>query len=134
VHASQTARPELGRHVDLVAELAGEAHAEEQHGHAATRPSATAMCGNVEPTVDARHERLEDFARARPLHGDDRPLLRDGSEPHLEVLPLGLAVVLHHREHARRAAGRRRHVEAVGREPRDDAVVIDEPVFAQQIP
>jgi hypothetical protein len=49
-------------------------------------------------------------------------------------VPFRLAVVLHHGEHARRAAGRRRHVESVGREARDDAVVVDEPVLAQQDP
>ncbi len=46
--------------------------------------------------------------------------------------PLGLQVVLHQREDARRAAGRRRHVEAIVGHAGDHAVVVDEAVVAQQ--
>ena len=52
-------------------------------------------------------------------------------QPDLEVGELGLQIVLHLGEHARRAAGRGGDVEAVGREAADDAVVDDEAGFAQ---
>ena len=69
--------------------------------------------------------------RLRPLHGDDRPLLRDRGQPDVEMRELGLEIILHHVHHAGRAAGRRCDMEAVRREAADDAVVIDETVLAQ---
>ncbi len=48
-----------------------------------------------------------------------------------EIGKLGLEIVLHVREHARRAAGRRRHVEAVGFQACDDAVIHEETGLAQ---
>ena len=73
----------------------------------------------------------DDVARLRPLHGDDRPLLGDRGQPDVQMRELGLEVVLHVVHDARRAAGRRRHMEAVRRQPADHAVVIDEAVLAQ---
>ena len=95
-------------------------------------PSRTLICGIASPRdVDALDQRRDHLARVRTLHGDDRPLLGGRGEPDLEVGELGLEIVLHVGEHARRAAGRRRHVEAVRREAADDAVVHDEAGFAQ---
>src|SRR3546814_7967794 len=54
------------------------------------------------------------------------------SDLDLELRPLGLEIVLHHGEHARRTAGRGGDVEAIGGEPADHAVVADEAVFAQK--
>ena len=71
------------------------------------------------------------IARLRPLHGDHRPLLGRRGQPDLEVSEFGLEIILHMGEHARRAAGRRRHMEAVGRDARDDAVVHEETGLAQ---
>ena len=68
----------------------------------------------------------------RPLHGDDRPLLGGRRQPHGELRPFRLAVVLHHVEYARRTAGRRRHVETIRGRARDHAVVVDESILAQQ--
>ena len=73
----------------------------------------------------------DDVARLRPLHGDHGPLLGDRGEPDVEMRELGLEVVLHVVHDARRAAGRRRDMETVGRQASDDAVVIDEAVLAQ---
>ena len=75
-----------------------------------------------------------DLARPRPLHGDHRPLLGGRGEPDLEVGEFGLKIVLHVMEDARRAAGRGGHVEAVGGEAADDAVVHDEAGFGQHQP
>ena len=84
--------------------------------------------------INVGDERLQDLPGERPLHGDDRPLLGRGGQPHLEFRPFRLPVILHHREHTCRAAGRRRHVKTIGGGARDDAVVVDETVVAQQDP
>ena len=83
------------------------------------RPSRTDICGiAVAREVDAVDQRLDHLARIRPLHGDDGPLLGDRRKPTLQVGPFGLEIVLHHVQHARRAAGRGGHVKAVRRQAR----------------
>ncbi len=47
------------------------------------------------------------------------------------IVKLGLQIVFHMGEHVRRAACRRRHMEAIGREAPDDAVVHQEAGLAQ---
>ena len=122
----------VGRHVDLEAALAGERHAEQPCRHAADLAFAHRhMRQRLIRHVDAFDQRRDDVARLRPLHRDDRPLLGDRGQPDIEMRELGLEIVLHVVHDARRAAGRRRHMEAVRRQPADDAVIIDEAVLAQ---
>src|SRR5690606_41875928 len=66
------------------------------------------------------------------LQGDDGPLLRGGGEPDLQLRPFGLEIILHHRQHARRAAGGGGDMEAIGRKPADHAIVTDEAVLSKQ--
>src|SRR3546814_6092186 len=82
--------------------------------------------------VDALDQRLEQLLGVRAVERDDRPLRGRRRKPDLELRPLGLEIVLHHGEHARRTAGRGGDVEAIGGEPADHAVVADEAVFAQK--
>ena len=72
--------------------------------------------------------------RARPLHGDGRPLLGDRGEPDPQIGELGLQIVLHMREHTRSAAGRGRHMEALGPKARNHTVVHEEAGLAQHEP
>ena len=90
------------------------------------------MCGIAAGEMSMSSTSGARTSRARgPLHGDDRPLLGDRGQPDTQVRELGLQVVLHVVQHARRAAGGRGDVEAVGRQAADDAVVHDEAGFAQ---
>ena len=70
----------------------------------------------------------------RALHGDDGELLGGRGQEDLQLRPFGLEVVLHMGEHARRAACCRRDMEAVGRQPGDDAVVEDVAILLQHQP
>src|SRR5690606_23341491 len=122
----------IGRDVDLEATLAGERHAEKPGRHAADLAfTHRHMWHRLIGDVDALHQRRDDVAALRPLHRYHRPLLGNGSEPHLEMGELGLEIVLHHVQHARRAAGRRGDMEPVLGEATDHAIVINVAVFAQ---
>ncbi len=81
--------------------------------------------------IDAFDQRRDDLARLRTLHGDDRPLFGHRGQPHLQMREFRLQIVFHVVENARRAAGRRRHMETIVGQTTDDAVVINEAVFAQ---
>src|SRR6267154_1129483 len=120
-------------HVHFEAQLAGKADPEQQHGNAADR---AASHGHVRhggrADVDSFHQRLEDAARLGSLHGDHGPLLGGRRQPYFELGPFGLAVVFHHREHARRTAGGGRHMEPIGGRSRHHAVVVDEAVVAAE--
>ncbi len=123
---------EIRRHVDLESQFAGEAHAKQQHRHTANPPAAHAHMRPRRTDIDVLHQCLEHPPRIRTLHGDDGPLLRGRSEPHPELRPFGLAVVLHQREDTGRAARGGGHVEAIGAGARHDAIVEDEAIFAEQ--
>ena len=60
------------------------------------------------------------------------PTLGGRGEPDHEIGPFGLEIVLHHVEHARRAAGGGGDVEAPLGQPADHAVVADEAVLAEE--
>ena len=122
----------MRRHVDLVAELAGETHPHEPRRNAADARLAQAhMRHGFVRKIHAFDEGGDCLPRARPLHGDRRPLLGGRGEPDPEIGELGLEIILHMREHAGRAAGGRRHVEAIGLQARDHAVVHEETGLAQ---
>jgi len=131
-HGLPHRRPEIRGYIYLEAELAGKAHPKEPHRH-----PADPTCGYAHvrqrggADVDV-HEAREHLPRVRPLHGDHRPLLGCRGEPDRELRPLGLKIILHHREHPRGAAGGGRDVEAVRREPRDNAIVIHVAIIPQQ--
>src|SRR5688572_4257858 len=112
------------RHVDLAADLAGEGHAKEPARDALERPDADA---HVAQAVQFRDEER----RLRSLDRDDRVLLGDARQVHLQIIPFGLQVILHVGEHARRAARGGGDVEAIRREAGDDAVVVNVAVFTQ---
>ncbi len=76
-------------------------------------------------------KRRDDLARLRPLHGDHRPLLGGRGQPDRQMRELGLQIILHVVQHARRTAGRGGHMETILGQAPDDAVVIDEAVFAR---
>ena len=92
------------------------------------------MRHGFERQVDALDQRLDDFARLRALNADYRPLLGGGGEPDLPFREFRLEIVLHHVENPRRAASRRRHMEAVFGNPPDHAIVINEAVLAAHDP
>src|SRR6266566_5202151 len=66
-------------------------------------PGATPMCGMAEAEMSMSTSPVS-TARLGPLDRDHRPLLGGRGEPHLEVGPFRLPVVLHHRQHPGRAA------------------------------
>ncbi len=126
-------QPVLGRDVDLEPELAREAHSKQTHrdtADASLPDPQVRQCGGRK--IDVRDERRQHVARLRSLQGDDGPLLRGRREPRPQVRPLGLQIVLHERQDARRPARRRRHVITIVRDARDHAVVVNEAVVAQQ--
>ena len=123
----------VARDIDLEAEFAGETDAEQHHRHAAQRAvHHRHVRQRGRRDVEAIDERRQQLARARTLHCDHRPLLGGRGQPDIEIGPLGLPVVLHHREHARGATSGRRDMEPVFGEPRHHTVVVDETVVAQQ--
>ena len=123
----------VGGDIDLEAEFAGETDAEQHHRDAAQRAVHDRhVRQRGRGDVETVHERRQDLARARALRRDHRPLLGGRGQPDVEVGPLGLAVVFHHREHARGAAGGGGHVETVLGEARHHTVVVDETVVPQQ--
>ena len=91
------------RHVDLEAELAGEADAEQPRRHAADLAlGARSYAGTPRRRGRCPRPAARSVLRAfGPLQRDHRPLLGGRGQPHLEVRPLGLEIVLHHVEHAR---------------------------------
>src|SRR5450631_3813492 len=120
---------EISGHVDLKAQLAAETYAKQQQGHAADSTVRDAhVWHRRSANVDSLDQGLEYPACVGSLYCNDRPMFGRGCEPYLEVRPFGLPIVFHHREYARRTAGGRGYVEAVGLHARNHAVVIDKAV------
>ena len=71
------------------------------------------FCGQV----NAFHKRFKHFARIRALQGNDSILLGRAGQPHIKVGPFGLEIILHHIQHACRAASCRGQVETIRRQP-----------------
>ncbi len=120
-------------HVDLEAELAGEADPKQPHRYAGNpafgNPHVRERLG---VDVDVLDERCQDVARARTLHRDHGPLLGDRGEPDIELRPLGLEIVFHQSEDASRTAGGGGDVVAIGCQTADDAIVEHEAVLAAE--
>ena len=97
-----------------------------------TRASRRLICGKALPvrltpsTSGAMHSRAFGPCKAIVAHCSVVDVSQNS-----EIRELGLKIVLHMREHAGRAAGRRRHVKAVGFQARDHAVIHEETGFAQ---
>ena len=124
-----------GRDVDLEAQLAAEADAEDARRHVghvslAIRHERERLCREV----DVRTHAPQHFAGLGADHGRGRPMIRDGGEVDVQVRPLRLAPQLKPREDGLGVARRRVHQVALVVEPNRDAVVEDQAVVLQHHP
>lgn len=121
----------IGRHIDFEAGFTGEGDTEEPRRHPADRALGHAhMREGLVRKIEPFDQRRDDLTRLRALHGDDSPLFGHRGQPDLQMREFRLQVIFHVMEHARRAAGRRRHMETVVRQASDNTVVINEAVLA----
>ena len=121
-------------HIDLEAEFAAEAHAEQAHWNpAADLPLDEAhMRQHCRVEIDPLDQAVQNPSRIGALHRDYRKLFGGGGQPQAQFLPFGLEVVLHHIEHPRRAASGGGDMETILGDAGDDAVVDDEAGLVQQ--
>src|SRR5712691_8201467 len=125
----------IGRHVDLVAQFAGETDSEAPRRDAGdfgfAHPHEREGCG-VER--EARRQRAQHLARPRSDQGRVCQFLGERGEEHLELGPFGLQPFFEPVHDRAGIAGRRRHKKPIGREAGPDAVVEYHAVLAAHQP
>ena len=114
----------IGWHVHFETKLARKAHTEEPGWHAADFAQTHAhMRHGFVRDIDAVNQRRNDLARIRALHRNHRILLGGRGQRDFQVRELGLEIVFHMVQHARRTARCGGDVEAIFRDAAHHAVI-----------